>query len=81
MRFKDEVDWVKLWDKLENPTICNGEECINLTEAEQSALTNFAKFIAKMNPPEDDRILAEIRRSNDDKFKTFIEEQFRYLEY
>lgn len=79
--FKDEVvDWKKLWNILEQPTVANGEDvAVDVTPCEEKALTKFAEFLGKMNPPEDDRIPLKIRKENDVKFKEVITQQFKYL--
>jgi hypothetical protein len=43
------------------------------------AIDKFANLLAKMNPPEDDRIPVDARRDNDAKFKKFVDSQFKYL--
>lgn len=80
-KFKDDkVDWKKLFDKLENPLVANGEEYIDVTPCEEKALDELAAFVGKMNPPEDDRIPLEARKENDIKFREFVNSQFNYLE-
>lgn len=75
------INWEELFEKLKYPNVCaNGEEYINITEGEIEALSDLAKFVAKMNPPEDPCIPPHIARDNDKKFKKFIDSQFKYLE-
>ena len=75
---KDNVDWTKLWVYLSvdvtKPGYCDAQGWV--TESEIKALEKFGKFIAKMNPPEDDRIPLEARKENDVRFRAFVESQF-----
>lgn len=86
-KFRDDdakhIDWKHIYDAMANPKTENGEEYIDVSPTEMTAvndaLDKFAALCKITNAPENPKLPVSARRDYDARFQAEMTRQFQYL--